>query len=88
MCKKLEGDPEADVSEITRFFNEEEQAIVDASQRMYLLRAFDVMNVALFQYIHFNEPMQKALFYMRFRWFLDEMLGLFDETIEKSIEGI
>jgi hypothetical protein len=64
LCKKLESNPEADVSEITKFFNEKEQTIVDASQRLYLLRALDVMNMALFQYIHFNQPMQKALFYI------------------------
>jgi len=86
LCKKLERDPEADVSEITRFFNEKEQAIVDASQRMYLLRALDVMNVALFQNIHFNQPVQKALFYMRFHWFLDEMQNwLWLSYLEQSI---
>ena len=73
LYKKLENNPKEDISEINRFFSEKEKTIVDASQRLYLLRAIDVMNVALFQHIHLNQPMQKALFYMRFHWFLDEM---------------
>ena len=86
LLKKLESDPETDVSEIARFFNEKEQAIVDASQRLYLLRALDVMNVALFQHIHFNQPVQKRLFYLRFHWFLDEMQNwLWLSYLEQSI---
>ena len=86
LFKKLESDPKADVSEINRFFSDKEKVIVDSSQRMYLLRAFDVMNVALFQYVHFNQPLQKALFYMRFHWFLDEMQEwLWLSYLEQSI---
>ena len=86
LFKKLESDPKADVSEIKKFFSEKEKAIVDASNRMYLLRAFDVMNVALFQHIHLNQPLQKALFYMRFHWFLDEMQEwLWLSYLEQSI---
>jgi ABC-type uncharacterized transport system fused permease/ATPase subunit len=86
LLDKLENNQKADLSGITKFFTEEEKAIVDASQKMYLLRALDVMNVALFQYIHLNQPLQKRLFYLRFRWFLDEMQEwLWYSYLEQSI---
>lgn len=73
LYKKIQENPKTDASELTKFFSEKEQAIVDASNQMYVLRALDLMNVALFQHIHLNQPMQKLIFYVRFRWFLDEM---------------
>jgi len=86
LYKKLQKNPTEDVSEIHRFFSEKEKVIVAASNRLYLLRALDVMNVAIFQHIHLNQPLQKALFYMRLRWFLDEMQEwLWYSYLEQSI---
>ena len=40
LLKKIENDPEVDVSEIVMFFNEKEQAIVDASPLFHIFSPF------------------------------------------------
>jgi hypothetical protein len=66
-------DPKAKVDVGALDLSPDDKAIVDASTKIFRSRVLEVFDVAIAQYCHLNDPVNKWIFYSRFNWFIREM---------------
>jgi hypothetical protein len=69
----LKANPKAEISAHALDLTPNEKAIVDKSNALYHHRVMELFDIGIAQFIHFNDPINKWIFYSRLNWFLMEM---------------
>ncbi len=69
----LKANPKAEINIHALDLDADDQAIVDKSNILYHFRVMELFDKGIGQFVHFNDPICKYVFYSRFTWFLSEM---------------